>query len=216
MLVNNNLCHNVSSFSYGGWGLYNDQTTTSVMHTNNVIYDTEDACYHDHEGYNVTLANNIFVKLGSTTAPHSDGTLRSASPTNKPGQRWHAAFHMQGNIIASTGPAPLFTAGSDLQWALSTFDDNVYWVDGDNADSKLFPYESSGSEMWQTLAEWQARGVHDGKLGGQDKRSVVADPQFTNAAQHDYSLKAGSPALNLGFKQIDISTVGPRYGGLGK
>eukprot|EP01043_Picozoa_sp_COSAG02_P115090 COSAG02_NODE_51433_length_314_cov_0.720930_1_plen_37_part_01 len=37
MLVNNNLCHNVSSFSYGGWGLYNDQTTTSVMHTNNVI-----------------------------------------------------------------------------------------------------------------------------------------------------------------------------------
>ena len=39
---------------------------------------------HDHEGYNVTLSNNIFVKLGATEAPHSDGTLRSASPTNKP------------------------------------------------------------------------------------------------------------------------------------
>lgn len=135
LLVNNNLCHNVSSFSYGGWGLYNDQTTTSVTHTNNIIYDTEDACYHDHEGYNVTLRNNIFVKLGKTAAPHSDGTLRSATPTST----WHAAFNMHGNIITSTGPAPLFTAGSDLQWALSTFDDNVYWVDGDATDSKLFP-----------------------------------------------------------------------------
>jgi len=68
--------------SYGGWGLYNDQTTTSVTHTNNSIHNTEDSCCnltgelplcviyrpfsdrllliadHDHEGYNVTLSNN--------------------------------------------------------------------------------------------------------------------------------------------------------------
>lgn len=94
---------------------------------------------HDHEGYNVTLANNIFVKLGNTTAPHSDGTLRSASPTNKPGQRWHAAFNMHGNVIVSTAPAPLFTPGSEWQWALSTFDNNVYWLDGDGPNSTLFP-----------------------------------------------------------------------------
>ena len=37
---------------------------------------------------------------------------------------------MRGNIITSTGPAPLFTPGSDLQWALSKFDKNLYWVDG--------------------------------------------------------------------------------------
>lgn len=116
---------------------YNDQTTTSVTHTNNIIYDTEDACYHDHEGYNVTLANNIFVKLGQTTSSHSDGALRSAAPTKTP--NWHAAFNMRGNIITSTGPAPLFSGGSDLQWALSTFDNNVYWLDGDEPDSKLFP-----------------------------------------------------------------------------
>ena len=110
----------------GGWGLYNDQTTTSVTHTNNIIYETEDACYHDHEGYNVTLANNIFVKLGSTVAPHSDGTLRSASPTNKPGQRWHAAFnlrvcgtghqHIHRNSIASATRTSL-TSQSNFQYA---------------------------------------------------------------------------------------------------
>jgi hypothetical protein len=56
LLVNNNLCHNVSSFSYGGWGLYNDQTTTSVTHTNNVIYGTEDACcaFGCSASYNIT------------------------------------------------------------------------------------------------------------------------------------------------------------------
>ena len=49
-----------------------------------------------------------------------------------------------------------------------------------------------------------------GKLGGQDKHSVVADPQFTDAAKHDYTLQPGSPALKLGFQQIEISKVGPR------
>ena len=51
-----------------------------------------------------------------------------------------------------------------------------------------------------------------GKLGGQDKHSVVADPQFTNAAKHDYTLQPGSPALKLRFQQIDLSTIGPRPG----
>eukprot|EP01048_Picozoa_sp_COSAG05_P035986 COSAG05_NODE_15950_length_357_cov_0.794574_1_plen_101_part_00 len=79
---------------------------------------------------------------------------------------------------------------------------------------RLHRYQTTGgASALQTLAEWQARGVHDGKLGGQDKHSVVADPQFVDGARHDYTLKAGSPALGLGFKQIDISKVGPRSGG---
>jgi hypothetical protein len=46
---------------------------------------------------------------------------------------------------------------------------------------------------------------------GQDKHSIVADPLFKDASKHDYTLLAGSPALKLpGFKQVDMSTVGPR------
>jgi len=67
----------------------------------------------------------------------------------------------------------------------------------------LFPYK-------KTLVEWQAKGATGGKLGGEDKHSVVADPQFKNAAEHDYELLPGSPALKLGFKQIDTDTIGPR------
>jgi hypothetical protein len=36
----------------------------------------------------------------------------------------------------------------------------------------------------------------------------VADPQFENAAAHDFRLKADSPALALGFQPIDVSTMG--------
>ena len=174
-----------------------------MLHKNNIVYGTEDACYHDHEGYDVTLTNNIFVKQGTLTASHGDGALRSAVPTDKPGQHWHAAFKLHGNIVTSTGPAPLFSPGSDVQWALSSFDQNLYWLEGKDDHDPLFPSN-------QTLAEWQHAGVSGGKLGGQDKHSVVADPQFTNAAEHDYTLVPGSPAFDLGFTQIDISTVGPR------
>ena len=52
------------------------------------------------------------------------------------------------------------------------------------------------------FGEWQAAG-HD-----QDSR--IADPLFVNAANFDFRLRPESPALKMGFRQIDMSTVGPR------
>ena len=54
----------------------------------------------------------------------------------------------------------------------------------------------------KSFEEWQA--------GGQDKDSVIADPLFVNAGNFDFRLRADSPALKMGFQQIDMSTVGPR------
>jgi hypothetical protein len=54
----------------------------------------------------------------------------------------------------------------------------------------------------KTFDEWQA--------GGQDAGAVVTDPLFVNAANFDFRLRPESPALKMGFRQIDISTVGPR------
>lgn len=50
---------------------------------------------------------------------------------------------------------------------------------------------------WQS---WQAEG--------QDRDSLVADPLFVDAAHDDYRLKAGSPALKLGFQPIPVDKVG--------
>ncbi len=52
------------------------------------------------------------------------------------------------------------------------------------------------------MASWQAQG--------QDKDSVVADPMIVAPEQGDWRLIAGSPALQRGFVQLKMSTVGPR------
>ena len=49
------------------------------------------------------------------------------------------------------------------------------------------------------------RQLQDGKF---DRNSITADPMFVDAANRDYRLKSGSPALKIGFKPIDMSTVG--------
>ena len=56
-----------------------------------------------------------------------------------------------------------------------------------------------GGRSW---AEWQALG--------HDLHSLYVDPMFVDAANHDFRLKADSPALKMGFQQIDMSQVGPR------
>jgi hypothetical protein len=47
---------------------------------------------------------------------------------------------------------------------------------------------------------------------GFEKNSIVADPMFKDPANNDYTLLPESPAFKLGFKQIDLSTVGLRGG----
>jgi len=94
-------------------------------------------------------------------------------------------FTFDHNIVYYDGET-LYTGSGKI-----TANDNVYFNTG--GEDVAFPDDL-------TLAEWQATG--------QDARSVVADPLFVDPKADDFRLRAGSPALALGFQPIDTSQCG--------
>jgi hypothetical protein len=100
----------------------------------------------------------------------------------------HISFTIERNIV-------YFDEGHLLgnNWKGGVkMDHNIYW---NTRGGEIRPAGMS----WK---EWQTSGMDEG--------SVIADPLFVNAANYDFRLKPASPALRMGFQQIDASTVGPR------
>ena len=54
------------------------------------------------------------------------------------------------------------------------------------------------------------RRLRSGRPPGTTRSRSIADPLFVNAGNFDFRLRPESPALKMGFQQIDMSTVGPR------
>ena len=88
----------------------------------------------------------------------------------------------------------------EADFATNDYNDNVIYAEpGIGLKIEL----TARPQPHETLdwAGWQAKG--------KDTRSVLADPLFVDAANHDYRLKPNSPALKLGFKPIPTDQIGP-------
>ncbi len=176
--VSHNLIHDVTCFTYGGWGLYTDEGSSGITMEGNVTYDTTDGGFHQHYGKENIIRNNVFAFSEEYQVKRS----RAED---------HLSFTFEKNII-------VFDRGELLgsNWTGTTANflnkDNVYW------DSSGRPVTFTDKKL--PLTEWQKKG--------QDLGSFVADPLFVDAARRDFRLKPGSPALALGIKSIDVSEMG--------
>jgi parallel beta-helix repeat protein len=101
----------------------------------------------------------------------------------------HVSFTFERNILYFNQGRLL---GSNWNGDKFVMDANLYF------DARTPSVRFAG----KSFAQWQA--------AGHDPKSLIADPLFVNPANYDFRLRPESPALKLGFQQIDLSTVGPR------
>lgn len=175
-LIQNNLIYNVSSFTYGGWGIYPDEGSSNILIENNIVYNCKSAGFHQHYGRDNIVRNNIFA------LNHEHELMRTRAEAFN-------AFTMENNIV-------YFDEGTLL---------GGNWADGEFTMRHNFYYDTRGGAIGfagKSFDEWQAMG--------QDRGSVIVDPLFVNAENFDFRLSGDSPALEGGFHQIDMGTVGPR------
>src|ERR1041385_2018358 len=161
-VVRNNLIHDVSSFTYGGWGLYTDEGSTGIVLENNIVYRCKSAGFHQHYGKENVIRNNIF-------AFNKENQLMRSREED------HTSFFFTNNIV-------LFDSGKLLgsTWTNDRFvmEHNLYWDMRAGSDTAKAKFSGAG------LDAWRARG--------HDTNSLFADPLFVDAAAGNFRLQPGS------------------------
>jgi parallel beta-helix repeat protein len=183
-VVRNNLIHDVSAFTYGGWGLYTDEGSSDIVLENNVVYRCKSAGFHQHYGKENVIRNNIF-------ALNVENQIMRTRPEP------HISFFFTNNIV-------YFGSGNLLG---SNWSNDHYAMDGNVYFDTRYPTEPGKIQFAGVkFEEWKKRG--------HDQHSVIEDPLFVAPRKYDFRLRKDSPALKLGFKEIDLSQVGPRPVGM--
>ena len=176
--VSHNLIHDVTCYSYGGWGLYTDEGSTGIVMEGNVTYNTTDGGFHQHYGRENIIRNNIFAFSSEVQVKRS----RAED---------HLSFTFENNVVVYDRGELLGGnwSGTPANYLLKG---NLYW----NYSGRPVTFTAKNLPF----AAWQQTG--------QDAAAIIADPLFENPAARDFRFQAASPALARGFKPIDGATMG--------
>jgi len=202
--IERNHIHDVMLGMSDGGGIYTLGLQPGTVIRNNVI--------HDSPGWQPrSWANGIYMDQGSSEMLIENNLVCRVG-------RWGLVIGMgerniiRNNIFALAGSAMLYIVkGRD-----NRFERNVVLVEyrmfENNFEPKvirmdynLYYHVEGESELefkGKRLAEWR-------KITRGDAHSVVADPRFKDVKNGDFSLRRGSPALEIGFKPFELPAVGP-------
>lgn len=176
--VSNNVIHHIHSFTYGGWGLYTDEGSSSIKMENNLVYKCKNAAFHQHYGENNVIRNNIFAF----------NTLSQMQLTR---MEDHLSFIFENNIIYYD-KGLLYMDMWEGAWknAQTIIDNNCFW----NTSTKNIDFQGDSFSDWKKL--------------GKDKHSIIANPLFKDPENFDFRFKSIRIAKKIGFKPFDYSKAG--------
>ena len=192
-VLRNNVFHDIYAYSYGGWGMYTDEGSTGILFEDNLVYDTKTGSFHQHYGRENVVRNNILVN----SKEHQLQVTRVED---------HLSFTLEKNIVYWSNESP--TLNGRWEQGRQVTRNNLYW----NAIGSPVAFAGKSLEDWRKtpipplpegsgpVPEWAGKGREEG--------SVIADPLFEDAKNHNFQLQPGSPALKLGFKPFDPAKAG--------
>ena len=197
--IDHNLLHDMAYNGYPGYpagAIYLDlDGVYNCTITNNVIYNIDHKYGVHVRGPNHIVRNNIIDFDGpDLLAPFTvvAGSRRAYVAVDKP-PIWNHQYTYENNIVWSSSGSIFRLAGKPDQETFKHVANNVYH----NPDGHCSFGRVRG---WDTWKNWQSKGL--------DAGTKCADPLFVDRENHDYRLKPDSPALALGFEEIDTSQIG--------
>jgi hypothetical protein len=164
------------------FGIDLDDDSSNYMLTNNLLFGGGLKVQWDR--YN-TYVNNILVN-GAVVDIHGPWDNNHDIIKNN---------IVVGDVVYST--FLINNLSTDLAKKVETFDYNCVYSNG--KDPRISPWMNRSSNAF-SWSDWKAAGL--------DAHSVVADPMFTNPTAGDYTVKDGSPALTVGFKNFPMTGFG--------
>jgi len=187
-------------------GIYMLGVSPGTVVRNNLIHDVDSwgyggwGIYTDEGSTDILIENNVVCRTKSGGFHQHYGkenivrnnvfALAREEQIARSRMEQHVSFTFERNIVYFKEGPLLGKNWKDDKFKL---DNNVYF----NAGGKPVTFPGG-----LNLEAWQKRGC--------DAHSIIADPLFVDPDKGDFTLKPDSPALKLGFQQIDLSAVGTR------
>lgn len=211
-IVRGNVVWNVDSYGNPAYG--NDRSADGIyvdggrdiLVEGNVIHDVNIGIElaSEHAGRstrNVTARNNLVYdstaigiaiggydrRRGST----EDCVIVNNTVVNTDGVELLVQFDTRNNVIENN----VIVAGARHDFVENDYRENA----GNVLDHNLyFSVDGSSTGTWQ----WKGLGYEDfdrwSARSGNDRHSTFTDPGFVDVAAHDFSIRAGSPAVDAG------------------
>jgi len=193
--IDHNLLHDMAYNGHPGYSsaaIYLDMDGVyNCTLTNNVIYNIKHKYAVHVRGPNHVVRNNIIDFDGPDLLPPFTvlaGYKLANVAVDEPPIHNHN-YTYENNIVWSSSGSIFRIRGKMDEQTFKRVDNNVYY----NPDGKC-------SFRQMALDRWQRMGL--------DAHTKFADPMFADRKNHDYRLKPESPALALGFQEIDTSEIG--------